>query len=522
MDYLDQKAPPIREDRLAACGAYGGSCCDLSGQSKKGGCLFNTKRTFSQTQGCQLSLSLGMVASMRDSVVIVHSPGGCGANMLQMAGINKVFQQLRSTSARGLRWINTNLDEVDVIQGGEKKLREAVLLAEKEFRPEAILVMNSCVPALIGDDIDSVLDDLQRQVNARIVPIHCEGFRTKIQATAYDAVYHGILRNLVGEDKRKAELPVSVRGEDPLVEAERQARISRTVNLLNVGSMSRLDEVELVRILNALDLNVRILPCFSHPDDFADSYEAALNVSICATHDDYFVEHFLEKYNVPFVLRTIPIGIANTNKWIRDIASFFGIEERAERFIAAETRELNEALEPYRRQLSGKKVFLTGGEIRIMTTAELLHNLGMEVIGLRGYHFDKFGEILLDEFLEDVPEAKEAVFNIGAGQVFEQANLLNRLQPDLFVGHNGCNSSAAKQGFPIFPLFGQSNDYLGYQGVFEVATRVARMMRNPAYNVNLGHNTKLPYRQSWYSENPFHYIDQAALLEEDSPSAQFA
>ncbi|MCL6457832.1 MAG: hypothetical protein K6T85_07485, partial [Gorillibacterium sp.] len=276
MDFLNNKAAPVREDRLAACGAYGGSCSDLSGQSKKGGCLFNTKRTFSQTQGCQLSLSLGMVASIRDSVVVVHSPVGCGANMLQTAGINKVFQQQRATSARGLRWISTNLDEVDVIQGGEKKLRQAVLLAEKEFRPEAIIVMNACVPALIGDDIDSILEDLQKQVSATIVPIHCEGFKTRIQATAYDAVYHGILRNLVGEDKAKVK---RVLDEDPEEEAKRQARISKTVNLLNVGSMSRIDEVELIRILNALDLNVRVLPCFSHPDDFAYSFEAALNVS---------------------------------------------------------------------------------------------------------------------------------------------------------------------------------------------------------------------------------------------------
>lgn len=513
MDYLKNKAAPIREDRLAACGAYGGSCCDLSGQSKKGGCLFNTKRTFSQTQGCQLSLSLGMVASMRDSVVVVHSPIGCGANMLQMAGINKVFQQLRSASARGLRWINTNLDQVDVIQGGEKKLRQAVLKAEQEFRPEAIIVMNACVPALIGDDIDSILDDLQTQVNARIVPIHCEGFKTRIQATAYDAVYHGILRNLVGEDKAKTQ---RVLPEDPLEEAKRQARISRTVNLLNVGSMSRIDEVELIRILNALDLEVRVLPCFSHPDDFTYSYEAALNVSICATHDDYFVEHFQSKYGIPYVLRTIPIGITNTNKWIRDIAAFFGIEEQAERFIESENRELNQALEPYRKQLRGKKVFVTGGEIRIMTTAELLYNLGMEVVGLRGYHFDKYGEVLLDEFLQDVPGVDDKVFNVGAGQLFEQANLLRRLQPDLYVGHVGGNGAAAKQGFSIFPLFGQSNDYLGYQGVFEVATRVTRLMRNSSFNRNLGANAKLPYRESWYSEDPFSYIDHSALEENEA------
>lgn len=513
MDFLQNKAAPVREDRLAACGAYGGSCCDLSGQSKKGGCLFNTKRTFSQTQGCQLSLSLGMVASIRDSVVIVHSPVGCGANMLQTAGINKVFQQQRASSAAGLRWINTNLDEVDVIQGGEKKLRQAVLRAEQEFRPEAIIVMNACVPALIGDDIDSTLEDLQKQVNARIVPIHCEGFKTRIQATAYDAVYHGILRNLVGEDKAKVRRELD---EDPLEEAKRQARISKTVNLLNVGSMSRIDEVELIRILNALDLEVRVLPCFAHPDDFTYSFEAALNVSICATHDDYFVEHLKSKYGVPYVLRTIPIGIANTNKWIRDIAAFFGIEERAERFIEAETRELEKALVPYRNQLQGKSVFLTGGEIRILTTAELLYNLGMDVIGLRGYHFDKYGEILLDEFLQDVPGTDDAVFNIGAGQLFEQANLLRKLKPDLYVGHLGGNGSAAKQGFAIFPLFGQSNDYLGYQGVFEVATRVARLMRNPSFNRNLGRNTVLPYRESWYSQNPFTYIDDSALREEQT------
>lgn len=511
MDYLQNKAAPVREDRLAACGAYGGSCCELSGDAKKSGCLFNTKRTFSQTQGCQLSLSLGMVTSIRDSVVVVHSPVGCGANMLQTAGINKVFQQQRATSARGLRWIHTNLDEVDVIQGGEKKLRQAVLKAEQEFRPEAIIVMNACVPALIGDDIDSVLADLQKQVKATIVPIHCEGFKTRIQATAYDAVYHGILRHLVGEDKVRTPRLLS---EDPLEEAARQARISRTVNLLNVGSMSRIDEVELIRILNALGLAVRVLPCYAHPDDFTYSFEAALNVSICATHDDYFVEHLKTKYGVPYVLRTIPIGIANTNKWVRDIAAFFGIEEQAERLIAAETAELNRALAPYREQLEGKRVFLTGGEIRILTTAELLYNLGMEVVGLRGYHFDKYGEILLDEFLEDVPEAENTVFNIGAGQLFEQANLLRRLQPDLYVGHVGGNGSAAKQGFTIFPLFGQSNDYLGYQGVFEVASRVSRIMRNPSYNRNLAANTRLPYRESWYQQDPFHYIDDAALREE--------
>ncbi|WP_150267112.1 nitrogenase component 1 [Paenibacillus tepidiphilus] len=502
MDYIRHKVPPVREDRLAACGAYGGTCCELSEDAKKG-CLYTAKRSFSQTQGCQLNLSLAMISTLRDAVMVIHSPIGCGGNLIQNAGIGKVFQQLRQKSAAGLRWINTNLSEFDVISGGEAKLRQAVLKAEREFQPEAILVFNSCVPALIGDDVDGILDQLQSQVNARIVPIHCEGFKTKIQATAYDSVYHGLIRNLVGLDADKKPQPERTAEE----EAAYRERIAKTINLLNVGSMSRLDEEELVRLLRALGLHVRILPSYAHPDDFSHAHEAALNVSICATHDDYFAEHLERLYGIPYVLRTIPIGIANTNKWLRDIAAFFGIEEEAERLIAAETAELNEALAPFRAQFKGKTAFIAGGEVRILTTGELLHDLGMEILGLRGYHFDKYGALLLDEYLEDVPGSEDRVFNVGAGQVFEQANLLSKIKPDLFVGHIGVNGTAAKQGYPIFPLFGQSNVYFGYKGAYEVGSRVSRILRNHSFNRNLERHTRLPYRDSWYEQDPFTYID---------------
>jgi len=504
MDYIKEKAPPIREDRLAACQAYGGSCCDLNRKSKKG-CLYGSKRTFSQSQGCQLNLSLAILNTIRDSVIIVHSPIGCGGGLVANAGVSKNFQKLRDSNAFGLRWINTNLDENDVVNGGEQKLKEAVLHADKEYRPSAIIVMNSCVPALIGDDIDSLLEELQKQVAAKIVPIHCEGFKTKIMATAYDAVYHGILRNLVdqNDDSREEEIIT-----DEFEELKRKYRISRTVNLLNVSSMSRIDEVELVRLLKALDLNVRILPCYAHPDDFEDSYEAALNVSICATHDDYFVEHLKSKYNIPFILRTIPIGISNTNKWLLDIARFFDLEEQAQKIIENETRELENVLEPYRKELKGKTAFVAGGEIRIITTAELLHSLGLEILGLRGYHFDVYGEKLLEEYLNEVPDSDKTIINIGTSQPFEQANLLARLKPDVYVGHPGGNGWAAKQGIPVFPLFGQQYDYMGYLGVFEVARRLARTLRNTSYSRNISRHAKLPYHSDWYSQDPFSYIDE--------------
>jgi nitrogenase molybdenum-iron protein alpha chain len=508
MNYIQEKAPPVREDRLKACNAFGGSCCELAKGAKKG-CLNGTKRTFAQSQGCQLTLSLAILNTVRNSVIIIHAPIGCGGSSLAVAGTNKGFMKMRDPGAKGLIWLNTNLDESDVIKGGESKLRQAVLFADREFRPDAIIIANSCVPALIGDDLDGILAQLQTEVTAKIVPVHCEGFKTKIQASAYDAVYHGILRNLVSEREQEQRIIP-----DELEELQEKYRRSRTVNILNVSSMSRFDEIELTRIMTALDLKVRYLPCYAHPDDFETVTEAALNVSLCATHDDYFVEHMLTKHEIPFVLRAIPIGIANTNKWIRDIAKFFKIEDSAERFIEAETLELENALTPYREVLRGKRAFLAGGEIRVLANASLLKELGLELVGMKGYHYDRFG----DDFLNDLQLDEKVLFNIATGQPFEQANLLAKLKPDLYVGHVGGNGWAAKQGIPVFPIFGQMVNYMGYNGVFEFARRLARTLKNPVFNRNLAANTRLPYFDDWYKQDPFTYIDSSAVVFEELTS----
>lgn len=496
MDYIKEKTPPVREDRLGACGAFGGSCCELGRQSGKG-CLNQATRSFSQTQGCQLTLSLAILNTIRNSVIIVHGPIGCGASNAAATGATRTFQRLRDDKARGMVWLNTNLNEADVISGGEAKLRDAIRFAESEFRPEAIIIVNSCVPALIGDDVDGIVARLQEEVSAKIVPIHCEGFKTKIMASAYDSVYHGILRNLVAE----AEHPTTIIRDD-MEAIERRYRISRTINILNVSSMSRTDEKELTRLVEALDLTVRILPCFARPDDFADVSEAALNVSICSTHDDYFAGHIEEKYGIPFLRHSIPIGIRNVNEWLLAIARFFGKEKEAQQLIEREVNDLESAIGPYREVLKGKRAFIAGGEIRVLATAELLQYLGMKVIGLKGYHFDQFGEEALHEFAEN----EEVSFSIGAGQPFETTNLLEKLKPDVFVGHVAGNASAAKQGFPVFPIFGPGAHYMGYTGIFEIARRVARIIRNPMFNRNLAAHTRLPYFDSWYKEDPFSHI----------------
>ncbi|MDR0320952.1 MAG: nitrogenase component 1 [Treponema sp.] len=504
MNYLDAKSAPAREDRLKANIAFGGNLARMKGCLQRGcfgkeGCLNLSGRSFTQTHGCQFLLSLAIINSIRKSVVVMHGPVGCGICSTGNIGMNKSFKQLRDPNSEGIIWLNTNLDEADVIGGGEKKLREAVLYADKEFRPETIIVANGCVPALIGDDVDSILSDLQEQVAAVIMPVHCEGFKTKVMATAYDAVYHGILKNHVRLPNREKYVV-----ERTFEDLQRQYRISRNVNILNVGSMSRPDELELQRILTAIGLNVRFIPCYAEPEDFEYSLETSLNVSICGTHDDYFVEHIKEKYNIPFLIDTIPIGRKNTDRWVKKIAERFGLEKEAERYLAEENKILDESLKPFRATLKGKKAFLAGGEVRIIATAEIVQDLGMEVVGFKAHHFDQF----IEPIFNALDNIDNVLIDVATNQPFEQANLVRRLKPDVLIAHTGGNNIAAKHGLPLLPLFGPTYNYLGYSGVFEVARRLNRVMRNNQFNKNLAENTALPYKKEWYEKDPFTYIKE--------------
>ncbi len=497
MSMIDEKMVPKREERLLASNTYGGKACQLVKESKAG-CLLRKNRSFTQACNCQLGLSLAMVHTLPDTVIIVHGPVGCASSSHGSDSYHRTGLKQRDQTPEPLIWLSSNLKEQDIINGGAQKLEQAIIGAERNHRPAAIVVVTTCAPGIIGDDIDEVAARLQPQITARIIPVHCEGFKTKISATAYDAVYHGLGRSLkLSRDREKTVIP------NELDDLREKYRKSKTVNLFNVFSIGRTDELELERLLRALGLEVNFYPNFTHPEKFRAISGAALNVSLCPTHDDYFLEFLKERFDTPYILNTMPIGIRNTKEWLLDIARIFGREPEAERIAAVETAELERSISRYREELQGKKVLLSGGEIRVAATAMLLQELGCVIRGIRGHHYDRFGDAL---YLKTAELSPELEVNIATTQVFELVNLLQKIQPDLYLGHSGSNVWASKLGIPSLPIFSQNQYYLGYRGVFDVARRAAKLLQNSAFQRNLQRNTRLPFKTQWYSQDPFTYI----------------
>lgn len=496
MGYLDNKVAPKREHRLNFVGsAFGGSSCELLSCASEG-CIKNKKRSFSQATACQLGLVLGMALTMPDAVFVIHGPVGCGSQIHSSNFMVKSGIKVRGGTPKSLRWLSTNLNEKDIINGGEAKLKETILAADKLYKASVIIVMNTCSPSMIGDDIDEAVRGVQESVSAKIIPMHCEGIKSPVVANAYDTYYHGIGRNL--------ELSSDLLDDSSKdIENFRLVEKSKVVNLFNFGSLTYPDEVETIRLLQKLGLKVRVFPNFAKSEDFKKLSEASLNISLCNVHDDYFLEFLKEKFGTPYFIHNMPVGIKNTSEWLIEVGRRLGLEEKAKLIAEVEEKELFSALESFKDFLKRKRVLITGGVIRVASDAMLIEELGCEVIGIRAHHYDSLSTKLYQKLNKELPKVEVSV---APNQVFELINVIKRDKPDICLAHAGSGVWVSKLGVPVLPLFGGNFNYFGYRGAYEVARRMNRLLKNFSFQFKLAQNIKLPYKKDWYDKDPFSYI----------------
>jgi nitrogenase molybdenum-iron protein alpha chain len=171
--------------------------------------------------------------------------------------------------------------------------------------------------------------------------------------------------------------------------------------------------------------------------------------------------------------------------------------------IEKETALLERALKPFRPVLRDKRVMLSAGEFRTLATGTLLAELGCKIVALRPFHHDHFAEVEYEKLKEI---SGDFAMNVANCQPFEEANLIAKLKPDLFLGHLMGNSTASKLGVATHTIYQIGLNYVGHKGVFELARRVARHLRNPAFHRQLGAHLHLPYTDQWMAGDAYRFI----------------
>jgi nitrogenase molybdenum-iron protein alpha chain len=493
---INLKTPVVesREQRLGTIIAWDGKASDLSKKSAyaRGSCettcgekarrLCELEGPFTQGSVCSEQMVECQAGHVRNAVLIQHSPIGCGAGQVIYNSIYRNGLALRNLPVENQHVICTNLLEEDMVYGGAAKLEQSIRDAWERNHPEVIFIATSCATGIIGDDVDGVASQMEGELKIPVIPLHCEGFKSKHWSTGFDATQHGIVRQIVRKQPKKQE---------------------DLVNVINLWGSDIFTPM-----LAELDLRVNYVIDLATVKDLEQLSEAAATVGFCYTLSSYMAAALEQEFGVPEIKAPQPYGFAGTDAWLRELARVTNRQEKAEAYIAKEHARIAPRLAELRELLKGKKGYVATGSAYAHGLIAVLRELGVEVNGSLVFHHDPIYDSqdprqdslahLVDNY-GDVP-----FFSVSNRQQHQFYGLLKRVNPDfILIRHNGLAPLASRMGIPAAPL-GDEHHSLGYQGIINLGESILDILAHKKFHQDLAAHTKLPYKQWWLDqEDPF-------------------
>ncbi|MBV8269924.1 MAG: nitrogenase iron-molybdenum cofactor biosynthesis protein NifE [Planctomycetaceae bacterium] len=416
--------------------------------STAGGCAFD---------GAQIAL-----IPIADVAHIVHGPIACAGSSWDNRGSRSSGPELYRLG------MTTDLTEQDVIMGrGEKRLFHSIKQAIDDYQPAAVFIYNTCVPALIGDDIVAVCKAAQRRWGVPVVPIDCAGFfgtKNLGNRIAGDAM----VRYVIG-----------TREPDPLPpEAERPGIRVHDVNLIGEYNIAG----ELWHVIPLLDeLGLRVLGTLSGDARFREvqtMHRAELNMMVCSRALLNVARKLEGKYGTPWFEGSF-YGVADTSQALRDFARLIGdpsLMERTEALIAREEARIHDALEPWRARLRGKRVLLYTGGVKSWSIVSALQDLGMNVVATGTTKSTEEDRKRIRELMG--PDAKM----IDDGNPRALLKLVRDYRADILIAGGRNMYTALKAKLPFLDI-NQERDfgYAGYEGMLELARQLTLAVESPVW-----------------------------------------
>jgi nitrogenase molybdenum-iron protein alpha chain len=320
-------------------------------------------------RGCSYAGCKGVVLGpTRDFVNLTHGPIGCGFYSWLTRR-----NQTRPPTAKDANFMtycfSTDLQDQDIVFGGEKKLRAAIQEAYDIFKPKAISIFATCPVGLIGDDIHNVAKEMKEKLGINIFAFSCEGYKGVSQSAGHHIANNGIFKHVVGLDDtvREGKYKINLLGE------------------YNIGG----DGFEIERVLEKCGITtVATFSGNSTYDQFANAHTADLNTIMCHRSINYVAEMMEKKFGIPWIKINF-IGARSAAKSLRKITKYFDDPEltaRVEEVIAEEIVEVEKVQAEVRTRCEGKLAMLFVGGSRAHHYQDLFAEMGMKTISA-GYEF---------------------------------------------------------------------------------------------------------------------------------------
>ncbi|OCL27246.1 nitrogenase molybdenum-iron protein alpha chain [Orenia metallireducens] len=319
-------------------------------------------------RGCAYAGCKGVVLGpLKDVVHITHGPIGCS---YYTWGTRRHKGRAKDGEKNFISYaFSTDMQDPDIVFGGEKKLKQAIKEAVEIFEPEAISISATCPVGLIGDDINAVAKEAQEKYGIPVLAFSCEGYKGVSQSAGHHIANNNLMEHVIGTKERepKKKYPINLLGE------------------YNIGG----DGFEISRILDKIGYDiVSIMTGDGTLEEIKTAHTADLNLVQCHRSINYIAEMLEEKFGIPW-LKVNFIGVQGTIETLRNMAKYFDDEaliQRTEEVIEEELGEIKDLLAKYKEMCDGNTACLFVGGSRAHHYQNLFKEIGIETV-VAGYEF---------------------------------------------------------------------------------------------------------------------------------------
>lgn len=319
-------------------------------------------------RGCCYAGCKGVVLGpTRDIVNIVHGPIGCSF----YAWLTRRNQT--DPGPDGENFMNyafsTDMQDSNIVFGGELKLEKAIREAYEIFNPHAIAIFSTCPVGLIGDDVHAVSRKMKEELGINVFGFSCEGYKGVSQSAGHHIANNGIFKHVVGlnDEDKGGKFKVNMLGE------------------YNIGG----DAFVIEKYFEEMGLTlVSSFSGNSSIHQFENCHTADLNMVMCHRSINYIAEMLEKKYGIPW-MKVNFIGAEATAKSLRKIAEYFedeGLKAKAEAIIEREMLIVKETAADVKSRSEGKLAMMFVGGSRAHHYQELFNEIGMRTVAA-GYEF---------------------------------------------------------------------------------------------------------------------------------------
>jgi nitrogenase molybdenum-cofactor synthesis protein NifE len=388
-----------------------------------------------------------------DALHIVHGPIGCAAYTWDIRGALSSGPQLHRNS------FSTDLQEMDVIFGGEKKLEAALLELIAHHQPKAAFIYSTCIVGLIGDDVSAVCKRVSEKTGIPVLGVHSEGFKgTKKDGyrAACEAVY-----TLVGTGDTTGIGPHSI-------------------NIL--GEFNLAGETWILREYYKR-LGIEVVACItgdSRIDDIRRAHGAKLNLVQCSGSMTSLAKMMERDHGIPFK-RVSYFGIEDMSAALYEAAKYFSddpaIMVRAQQLVREEVTAIYPELQRYKQKLVGKKAAIyVGGAFKAFSLMRALRLIGMETAIVGSQTGDQEDYRQLQEM------ADPGTIIVDDSNPLELAKFCLEKDVDLFIGGVKERPIAHKLGIGFCDHNHERKEPLaGFVGMLNFAKEVYASVASPVW-----------------------------------------